>query len=263
MDKSPERIKLEEETRAILNDSQKIAWDMVNDEFNGDLDAALSNEDFVKRMQKQISETWKNYLNNYKKLEELEKKEGYPAMKFYASQLDLIEKHLPNSNKEICYYPFSGVDFYWTRIFKKLICEDISFSKSKLPNNWWEYETYQKRKEIEDILKEQNIIPKDSELEIIIGDAEIKKQENMLNKPNVTLLVKGGHSVLNYIEKRYSKEKLLFGAIITVTSADTIEEMDKRLKKEGYKKIFSYKGEDFLVPYALSLRDVHIFAKET
>ena len=127
MQKTKERTQLETEIIEAHKNSLDIAIQMVQEEFSGDLEKALSDESFVSRMQTNVIVTSQAYRQGYKRLEELERNEGYPAMGAYAEILDEIAQYLPEDRKETCHYPYSGIDFYWARIFKKVIFEDTGF----------------------------------------------------------------------------------------------------------------------------------------
>lgn len=263
MKKSNERITLEHRIRNAHKESRTIAEQMIIDEFGGDFDKALSDNEFIGRMHKRVKEKWAEYTTTYRELEKLEEKEGYPAMHLYAEQLDLIANNLPEQNKEFCYHPFSGVDFYWARIFKKIVFEDIAFDKTECQNMWWDAETYslKRRDEIISTLKKQKIIPDSTSIKFLTGDAEIYRPDNQFNNKESTLLVKGGHSATGYIQARYNEEQLDFGAIIIVSAAESLKELNKFFSANNYYKQFSLKGKNFIAPYAMDLVNIHIFLK--
>jgi hypothetical protein len=129
--KSNERIKIEAMIRGAHNNALNIATQMVHDEFNGNLEEALGNELFIKKMHNSVKESWETYRRGYKELENLEAREGYVAMFAYAKELDSIAAHLPQETRTLCHYPFSGTDFYWARIFRKSYFEDTAFDSKK------------------------------------------------------------------------------------------------------------------------------------
>jgi len=268
MQKSEERIKIEYEIEAAHNQALSIAMRMVQKEFGDKLNDALADQSFIKRMQNRITEFWEIYRKGYKRLEDLEAREGYLAMFAYANEIDLIAEQLPWQNRIFCYYPFSGVDFYWARIFKKVVFEDSAFYEQDGPLNvsniWWSLETYgvEKRNEIVSILKRLNIISQSEDLEFLSGDVEVCDNLNKFNNQQSTLLIKGGSDVLGYIEKKFNNEVLQYGAIIIGSSSNPLADMEKRFTQDGYFKKFSFEGEDFLAPYAMKLKDVHIFLKK-
>jgi hypothetical protein len=264
MRKSNERIQLELKIQQKHDEAHNIAMHMVNEEFNGNLNAALSDASFVKKMQTAVKDIWQFYRLCYRTLEDLEKREGYRATHICANVLDKIAKHLP-ADKNICYYPFSGVDFYWARIFNKVVCEDISFGKKELPNMWWDPETYglERRKEIIATLKAQKIIPKSASLEFVVGDAETARASNQFNNSNTTLLIKGGHDFLGYVKSRFfAKKPLRYGAIITVTATNPLKDIEERLARDDYSRKASLEGTNWLIPYAMQLKDIHVFIKK-
>ena len=52
-----------------------------------------------------------------------------------------------------------------------------------------------------------------------------------------------------------------YGAIITVNSINPLKDMEERFARGDYHKTFSMQAGDFLAPYAMQLRDVHVFLK--
>jgi len=263
MQKSTKRIQLESEITQAHNDSLAIAMRMVKDEFNENLEKALSDASFVSRMQSQVRQAWRVYREGYKRLEDLEKKEGHPAITACANVIDEIAGYLPNINKKVCHYPFSGVDFYWARIFDRIVFEDSGFDQYELPTMWWDPRTYssEKRQEIITTLKAQKIIPESAILEFVNRDSAIPKSDNKFNNSITTLLVKGGHDFLGYVKSRFGNTSLEYGAIITVTATNPLGDIEKRLKRDGYNRIASLVGTNFLIPYAMELKDIHIFLR--
>lgn len=285
MQKSEERVELEkkitdaheccfdiatdETTIKDIVTDKDIVTEIVRDEFGGNDEAASSSnllqESFFRKMHERTRKLQQVYINGYRQLEDLERREGYPAMLAYAALLDSIAEHLPRQNRVFGYYPFSGVDFYWARIFEKLVvCEDIGFDeKEQIPEMWWGVETYgaKKRQEIISILKSQGIIPVSSNVEILSGDAGVDRYDNRFNNQQSTLLVKGGHNVLGYIETRFQGRHLEYGAIITASSFNPLRDMEHRFAKDGYRRHASFEGGEFLAPYAMELNDIHIFLK--
>jgi hypothetical protein len=236
---------------------------MVKEEFGGDFKEALGDGLFVSRMQERVRPIWQIYRQGYRKLEDLEKREGYPAMSAYAEALDDIAGHLPAENRAFCHYAFSGVDFYWARIFDKVVFEDIAFDKEELPTMWWEPETYssERRAEIISTLKAQRVMPESAVMQFLAGDAEIPGDDNQFNNPGATLLVKGGHDFIGYVESRFGESNLQYGAVIIVSPSNPIEKTEERLAQDGYHKKASLDGIDCLAPYAMELKDIHIFLK--
>jgi hypothetical protein len=269
MEKSEERIKIEDEIENAHNNALGIAMQMVQDEFGGELEAALADQSFIERMQNKVIEFWEIYRRSYTRLEDLEAREGYPAMLRYANELDLIAKHLPWLNRVICYYPFSGVDFYWARIFKKVVFEDSAFYDKDKPLNasnvWWSLETYsaEKRDEILAIMKKINVFSKNVCMEFLSEDVETCKDPNKFNNRQSTLLIKGGTDVLGYVESKFGNESLQYGCMIIGSSANPLSDMEDKFAQYGYYKHFSFDGEDFVAPYAMRLKDVHVFLKKS
>lgn len=263
MPKSLERVQLETTITRAHSDSLSLAMRMVQDEFQGDLEKALSDELFVSSMQNKIKEIWQVYRQGYRDLEQLEQKEGYLATAACAKVLDEIAVHLSTNMKKSCYYPFSGVDFYWARIFDKVTFKDICFDQDELPNMWWDSETYGsgRRQEILATLKTQGIISEQAILEFIVGNAEIPSTDNQFNDTAQTLLIKGGHDFLGYVESRFGSERLTYRAIITVAAINPLRDIEKRLTQDGYTRKASLEGTDYLIPYAMELRDIHIFLR--
>jgi hypothetical protein len=268
MRKSEEREKLESQIESAHTKAIEIAMQMVQEEFGGRVDDALIDQSFIIRMQNKIREFWEIYRNEYGKLEDLELKEGYPAMLAYASELDVIAEHLPLKNRYFCYYPFSGVDFYWMRIFKKVVFEDNAFyeqdKSSDTLNIWWSIDTYgaKKRHEIISTLMKLEIISSMTDAEFLSKDVETCKDSKRFNGYQSTLLMKGGSDVLAYLEKQFADDSLKYGAVIIGSAVNSIRDMEERFTRDGYYRHFSLEGDDFLAPYAMKLKDIHIFLKD-
>ncbi|HIG94951.1 MAG TPA: hypothetical protein HA283_03680 [Nanoarchaeota archaeon] len=264
MQKSNQRIQLEKKIINAHQDSIQIAMNMINKEFNGDFDKALADESFVFRIQNKVKPIWSVYRQGYQELELLEKEEGYLAMAECTKVLDEISGYLPELKKQVCHYPCSGIDFYWGRIFQRTIFQDIAFSQDEMPNMWWDPEMYsfQKRQEIIGNLKSQKIIPEQAILEFIVSDAETFKSGNQFNNLSTTLLIKGGHDFLGHIQSRFKNHPVKYGAIIIVNPSNPLKEIESMLEYNNYLKKISLKGTDWLIPYSMELRDIHIFLKK-
>ena len=273
MKKSNERITLENKIKNAHNTAIAEALNMVEREFGGNIESALADKSFVSRMQNRVKKIWKIYRAGYEELEKLDAKENYLAMFAYVRQLDLIAKHLPWQSKHFCYYPFSGVDFYWSRIFKKVIYEDIAFYEAEKPdemsditqNIWWNLETYSIKRRIEIIstLEKLDIIQRPSQMEFMSDNVDVCKDIYRFNNQQSSLLIKGGSDVLGFIEKKFSDQVLDYKALIIGSSVNSIEDMEERFARNGYYKCFYLEGKDFLVPYAMSLKDVYLFLKDS
>jgi hypothetical protein len=272
MQKFQERIRLENKIKNAHDQAITVAMRMVEKEYKGDLEKALVDKPFVSRIQNKVKETWEAYRNGYEELEKLEAKEGYPAMFAYARQLDLIAEHLPQQTRIHCYYPFSGVDFYWPRIFKKVIFEDIAFYEEEKPQNtsdviqymWWSLETYGVKKRIEIIskLKSLKIIPQSVIMKFVAKDADVSGNIFAFNNKQSTLLLKGGSESLEYIEKQFNRRPLEYGGLIIEIPVNQLKNTEERLARDGYRRSYYLKGNDFLPPYAMPLKDVCIFLRK-
>lgn len=261
MKKSKEIIKIEKSIEKAHKDSFDIAIQMIQKEFGGDMEKAMNDGAFISRIHRKTNPLWDDYINGYSELKKLEKKEGYPAMKAYAAQLDAIDTHLSEKNKKLCHYPFSGIDFYWARIFDKIVFEDISFYKEKCANAWWGEELYtqEKMNNILSLMKKQKIIDKHSQLDFLVGDAEEPRKDNNFNNSKSTLVLKS--HVSGYLEMRFNDEPLKYGAIIIANSSEKISKINTKLAKEKYDKVKFIKGEKFCTPFAMGLKNIHIFLK--
>ena len=261
-DKSPERILLEREIHTAHQKALAVAVDMVQNEYKGNFEAAFANSKFVALVQNTVKIEWDKYQRGYEKLEILEAREQFQAMRNTAEQLDVLSQHVPVRCRSLCYYPFSGVDFYFARVFKKLACEDIGFDMPQLSNMWWDPETYSKRRrgEIIALMKRERIIPSAAEIVCISGNAEETRKENDFNQRESVLLVKGGHDVLSFFEKRF-KNKLKFGAVIVGSPVNVLSEIEDVLSGQYYTRRYSATGENPLAPYAMEFRDVHVFVR--
>jgi hypothetical protein len=264
--KSDERIKIEAMIRNAHQSALNIATEMVQDEYHGDIEKALANEFFVERVHRKVEKQWEIYRKSYKKLESLEAREDYVAMFAYAKQLDVIAECIPQKTRNICLYPFSGTDFYWARIFRKSYFEDISFdSEVKLPTMWWSREDYtaEQRQHIVLLLKELKIIPRDADLIFFSRDSDSRRDVNIFNNSNSTLLIKGGNDVLGYIKKRHKNKVLNYGAIIAQCSTcATQKDLEDRFSQDGYYQRLYLEGQDLVAPYAMELKDIYLFLKE-
>ena len=53
-----------------------------------------------------------------------------------------------------------------------------------------------------------------------------------------------------------------YGAIIIVNPSNPLKEIESMLEYNNYLKKISLKGTDWLIPYSMELRDIHIFLKK-
>jgi len=110
-------------------------------------------------------------------------------------------------------------------------------------------------------LKEQDIIPIAAKVDFLSSSSEKTKENNRFNKSNTTLLVKGGHDFLSYIENSFDYRTLAYGAIIIVTANNPLADIESKLKKAEYQRKISLEGTDFLAPFSMELKDIHLFIK--
>ncbi|MFC1698110.1 hypothetical protein ACFL1H_07235 [Nanoarchaeota archaeon] len=260
-----ERQKLEKKIKDSHNNAQSEAtqW-MLRHPFTG-IAAFISmmkkgevSDKVAKQWQNLPS--WKEYQEAYKQLEILEEKEGYPAMNFYAEQLDQNKNRI--SSKK-AYYPFAGTDFYWARIFDEIVFEDIGYGQEYVKNMWWTPDKYQDES-INDIinkLRSINIITNGVKIDLIQGNANQTREDNDCNNEDYTLIVKGGHSVINFLNKRFGEEKLNFNSAIFVSATDSNEKLEEEMNKRGYRFMNFDVGERFYSPYAMGLYNICVFDK--
>ena len=266
-DKSQQRIELEHDIDFFHSKSQKeaIAWCFKHPLIGiPSMIKLLATGD----VSENIVQQWRNlpscqrYQNSYSKLESLEDQEGYSAMKYYSEQLDEIKELIPDKFLENGYYPFAGTDFYWARIFENTIFEDIGYNQDYVKNMWWSSDKYSQKSldEIILVLSQQNIIPKNPSIKIITGDSEKDRVDNNYNQENSTLVVKGGHSTIPFLKKRFSELK--FGTAVFVSPADRAEDLQKEMVNRGYKCISVINDDKFYAPYAMGLGIRYLFLKD-
>ena len=264
MEKSIERKVIEDHIRISHEKALTLAMELVHKKYGDNLEAALADFSFVQRVQDEIKTIWTEYLKGYSQLEEIEAKEGYPAMLAYAAQLDIIGKHIPSQNKQLCYYPYSGMDLYWGRIFNRVVFDDISFDcNNELSVRWWGVDDYgaDRRNYIIMTLRKLEIIPNSAVLEFRLKDADIPNRKNEFNERLSTLLLKGGSDVLDYLDNGFEGVELRYGAVITVNSINTKEQLREKFMQHNYHENFSMGGKDFIAPYAMELKNVMVFCK--
>jgi len=272
MKKSKKRLLLEKKLKAFHRGALDIVTKLAANMGKGDVGY---DKKFWKLAHKANKAPWSQYVRGQKELMELEIKENYPAFREYAKYIDTIGKHLPKNNRKLCYHPFSGLDFLWARLFKKLINEDIAFGKKKLQGKgiWWDKDDYSLigRKRIIKILKNANLISQSTNLVFSGAISENRSSKwKPLNKSNVTLLLKRGVENLTFFKEAISNSnnKLAFGAIIMDGGfyKHSLVDVKKFLLPQGYKLTFQhkYKGPDleYSIPYALGpAKQVAIFIK--
>jgi hypothetical protein len=100
-------------------------------------------------------------------------------------------------------------------------------------------------------------------MEFIAGDADISGNVYKFNNQQSTLLIKGGSDVLDYIEKIFSHRPIEYKSLIIEKSVNKLEDLEGRFAQDGYDRCFYLKGEDFLPPYAMQLKNAYIFLKNT
>lgn len=207
---------------------------------------------------------WTQYQKSYKELEQLEIKEGFPAMQQYAAELDHLKDFLQKQNRTKGYYPFAGTDFYWARIFDQTVFEDIGYWKTYDQHMWWKPSAYQ-QPNIEEslhLLAQAGVIENKDNIQLIVGDANRTRNENDFNNKDYTMIVKGGHSVLPFISKRFKKEQLKFGAIIVVSPSDTHTELINGMAERDFSCIYHEKGERFYAPFSMGMQQRYIFSNK-
>ena len=264
MEKSIERRVLEDNIRISHEKSLTIAMELVHKKYGDDLEAALADFSLVQRVQDEIKTIWAAYLNGYRLLEEPEAKEGYPAMLAYAAELDIIGKRIPSENRQLCYYPYSGMDLYWGRIFNRVVFDDISFDcNNELSARWWGVDDYgaDRRNYIIMTLRKLEIIPNSAVLEFRSKDADLPDRKNEFNDRLSNLLLKGGSDVLDYLDNGFKGVELRYGTVITVNSINTKEQLREKFMQDNYHENFSLCGQDFIAPYAMELKSVMVFCK--
>lgn len=265
MDKSPERKALEKDIQDTHDTAMKKTRELVELQFgfcdDDAIEEAMSDPAFVRLMEERISELQKHYMGCYRSLEELEEREGWPAMKAYANRLDYLEQFLPC--RRFCHYPFSGVDFYWARVFDRIAFEDMAFDGREHPDNWWDAETYteKRREEIIALLKRKKIIPENADMRFLAGDAFQGRPDNQFNTLEATLLVKGGHDVLGYVNKRFADEELKYGSVVAVMAANSPDDLIGGLQERGYTMAMAITGTGLTAPFGMDLKDIFIFRR--
>lgn len=260
MDKSDRRIVLEERIRSLLCSSREAASFMIKEEFGGDFEAALANPEFVERMQGSLHELRQKYLSASKALERLEAIEGYPAMAEYAAVIDRIVSYLPS--KANCYYPYSGVDFYWARGFNKTVFEDVMFGKNAHhQKSWWGAGTYRKNsvESIISLMKSLGIIPEANGIEIRCSDSDFTVSSSEFNNSDWVLLLKGGSETKPFENGNFQPD---YCGIIVSNTHSPFEEIGLRIVTQGYSKAAYFEFGPFMPPYSLEMRNVAVFVKQ-
>ena len=215
---------------------------------------------FSKRIRKQRV-AW---LESFKELERLETKEGFPAVSAYIRQIKALCLALPK-HLISAYYPFAGTDMYWGSILSTLILEDKNFNTSEEHHYsmWWGQDEYSLKRcaEIESMLKKEGLIPSSTRITYLIGDSTEGRDDNDFNATNVVFISKSGNKLPGLLRKRFKGQEIRFGAIILVNEPASKKNLDALLEPHGYRCVFELKGEDFLVPYAMSLRHSYLYLK--
>ena len=174
--------------------------------------------------------------------------------------------NLPEKCQKKAYYPFAGTDFYWTKIFDEIIFEDISYNQDFVKNMWWGSCSYQEEKinKIFSTLHKAEILSDNykQKIQIINGDANITRQDNDFNKDDYTLIIKGGHSVTDFLETRYFNEELNFCSIIIINPSEDNNELNEEMKKRNYTCIFSEQDKLFYAPFSMGMTRRYIFTKK-
>lgn len=280
MDKSDKRRTIEREIKKAHHNSLNVALELLRDElkerynitlkpadlfkpeYQSHISQLFSDSSFMGRVRDQTRNHWVLYLDAYCELEALDEKEGHLGMQECAKVLDKISSIIPIQERQVCYYPFAGVDFYWARIFDKVMCQDIAYDQQSVPNMWWNANVYQteKRESIIGKMRARKIIPESAVIECSLGDADTAVER--YNDGKTTLLVKGGHDFLGYIDQTFAGERLYYTTIITVSAVNTTAEIEQRLERDDYHRVKSLKGTNWLIPYAMDLKRINIFRKK-
>ncbi|MBW3011247.1 hypothetical protein KY326_03445, partial [Candidatus Woesearchaeota archaeon] len=100
-----------------------------------------------------------------------------------------------------------------------------------------------------------------AEMEFLFTDAENSNVGNDFNNPRTTLLVKGGHDILGYLERRFRKKKLEYGVILAADVANPRPELIEGMCHRGYTLTGAVEGTGVIAPFSMELRNVYIFQK--
>lgn len=202
--------------------------------------------------------SWEAYQTAYDELELLDAQEGFPASKQYAAEIDSLVQHLPaECNK--AYYPFAGLDFYWAHAFDETVFEDIGYKQKLIANMWWRQEKYQQAgiQAAFSFLQQAGVF-QEPKVQLITGNADEEREDNNFNSPEWTLIVKGGHSVIPFLEGRFDGP-LSFGACIFISPTDSREDLTSEMTRRGHKLAHYEKGEQFYAPFAMALQHKYLF----
>lgn len=205
------------------------------------------------------------YQEAYSMLEELERDEGFPAMRAYAERLDHVREALPEENRKNGYYIYAGIDFYWARLFDRTMFEDVAYSSEFSPHMWWEPERYQRESLHQCIatLREAGALSESDNVGLQISDSSETRLVNDYNKPEWTLIEKSGHDILQFLRDRFGHPELVhFGAIIVASPVRDEEKLIQGMQEFGYSHAHTEQGELILAPYTMGVRDIRVFLKE-
>jgi len=208
--------------------------------------------------------SFRNYNEQYGRLLAYEIENGYPTLKHYGEILDHLAQRMPLNLLQNAYYPFAGTDFYWARIFKNIIFEDVAYGESRHPNMWWSDEQYggENLNSIEKLLRDQEIIPAEALVEMRRANSELRNEGQVVNSQEWTLILKGGHDVLSFFKERHSNESVLYGAVIAVSPANSEKNLREGMDLLGYQLHYSSLGaESFVAPFSMEFSKVFIFVK--
>lgn len=263
MTKSAARLELETQIHQTHQSARDQALQMVSERYGTDIEAAFADTDLIGSIQQSVGLLWQAYRTLSASLEALEHQESYPAVTQYCRVLDGIAALIPENSKQLAYYPYSGIDLYWARIFNETVFQDIGFDGVAIPNIWWNLESYSLTHlhKIRTQLTELDVIPSQNQLHFFGGDVQESGMFSHLNERDVTLIVKGGHGFLQEITHLTSQ----FGCLVLVDTPDDPAQVHNTLTQSNYQRQtpqVGITGSNWLAPYAMPIGQTHIYVKK-
>lgn len=227
------------------------------------LEACIADSEFMVRVMAALAEARVEYYEGYRQLEDLEEKEDFPATRWCCSVLDEIAVCIPPAKRIFGHVPVCGRDFYWARIFTRTCFEDIAFDVAESVNAWWEIACYNAdgRTHVISTLIRVGVLSGSEDLTFVSRDSHLPHADDeKWNRHDATLVVAGGHNVLDFLKDRFGDLPLEYGAIITVNPfVPPDRNLALELKKRSFERCCYFEGGEYVLPYAIGYEDITVY----
>ncbi len=265
--KSSARIAVEARINIALDSAKLEAQEWITTDQRGKL--VLEAIENGTKLPEEVTKAFRNlpatleYNQAYESLNELEEVEHFAGTKECLRRLNMLANYIPETSRKFAYNPFAGTDFYFARLFNETVFEDAGYYQKFNFHMWWDPSAYQEDRlaSMLQLYRKRGVIGPENSVRLLCGDCDYTRLENDFNFSPSTLIVKGGHSVISFLENRYGNNPLNYGAMIIVSPADEFSELRSWLSQRGYGLVYFDSGEPLFVPFAMSYHNAAVFTR--